>query len=244
MSGEAAEIEKVTEQPETLLLNKYFGFKQLDFLSEKGISCVKPLEIVDYNSNDLTSSKNNSRWTVRVAAITGNDFDLPSILGVDANEALEWINNQHAIDDRYVFFCSEYFKPVISGRMHIRYFSTVIEMSTGDFLNFKHSVPEFSATYYYNKIYENAEFSPKFTKEIYMRVLDLSKNLKLIYRGDFISMPYLIHEYDFAFIPHGDDLELKIVGMRTDNEKYKGYLSSLVDEIYCNLSKQYENDVF
>ena len=214
----------VTNQPETLILNKYLGFKQLSYIQGNGFPCIVPIEIENYKDNFLCDANSNTLWTIRVATIIGRDYDLPSILGVNQTIALDWMEEQYKQNSNYMFFCSEYFKPMISGRIHIEYFSTRIEMSLGDFSSFKHSIPDLSMMCEFNQEFfqktNNHIISPNYAEE----VINLSKRLKYLYKDEFSTNSNLLHEYDFAFIPNdAKQYDLKIIGMRTYIEKSNLY---------------------
>ena len=239
----AQEMLMVTNQPETLALNKYLGFKQLSYIEEKGFSCVIPIEVEECLDNTLVNSSSHKLWTVRVATITGKDFDLPSIIGVDKTTALQWIEQQREINHNFVFFYSEYFEPKISGRIHIEYFSTRIEMSLGDFHSFKHSIPDLSTTCNFNQIFVNKIDKHLIDAKFIKRVIYLSKRLKQLYQEEFMAEPGMLYEYDFAFIPKNDLLELKIIGMRAYVEKDKQY-GMFPPSVFEFLSDLYKNELF
>lgn len=223
----------VTNQPETLILNKYLGFKQLSYLQENGFSCIIPNEIENHTENFLHNDIADALWTIRVATITGRDFDLPAIIGVDKTTALSWMDKQHKQNPNYVFFCSKYFNPIISGRIHIEYFNTRIEMSLGDFSSFKHGIPDLAVTSNFNQDFKRKIDKKLIDKNYVEEVIYLSKRLKYLYKDEFITDSNLLHEYDFAFIPNDiSKYDLKLIGMRTYIEqcnKYGNIPPSLLD---------------
>lgn len=233
----------VTSQPETLILNKYMGFKQLSYIQEKGISCIIPNEIEKIKEDFWCRVSNDNLWSIRVATITGRDFDLPSIIGVDKSTAFDWIVAQKNTNPNFLFFYSEYFKPIISGRIHMQYFNTKIEMSLGDFDFFKHNVPELSIISSFGQSFER-KIDKHLIDEIYIeQTISLSKRLRTLYGKEFISDLNLLHEYDFAFIQNGAEIELQIIGMRAyidKNIKY-GKISPL---LLRYLMESYRDNLF
>ena len=137
-------MEDVINQPEIKVINKYFGFHQLEYLSDNGIDVVKATEICDSDYKLLKNSPIDKLWSIRIAAISGQDFNLPSLIGVNKNDAVNWIKKQQAENVRYVFFYSSFFYAHKSGRIHIEKNITHIEVSNGDFDKFKHEIPDLS----------------------------------------------------------------------------------------------------
>ena len=162
-------------------------------------------------------------WSIRVATITGRDFDLPSIIGVDKSTAIDWIVKHNNINPNFVFFYSEYFKPIISGRIHMQYLNTKIEMSLGDFNTFKHNVPDLSIKSDFGQPFERKADNQLIDDRCSEQSIYLSKRLRNLYRKEFMSDLNLLHEYDFAFIQNGTEIELRITGMRAYIDKNVKY---------------------
>jgi len=213
--------EEVTKLPEMIIFNKYLGFQQLDFLNDNGISCVLPTEIIDYNDNIIVNSPPNKKWSVRVAALTGKDFDLPSLIGANKSTAIKWINHQHLKEDRYIFMCSEYFEASVCGRIHIEKNKISIEASVGDFDYFKHNTPDWSSTSYFGFSYLNAIDNGKIDDDSKLKLIELSFRLEDIYQDEIHNFSNILFEFDFAFgnfttyeIESSNENILKIVSMR------------------------------
>ncbi|MBO5947466.1 hypothetical protein J6Q66_01365 [bacterium] len=209
---------EVTKQPVTMIINKYFGFKQLNFLNDNKIGCVLAKEINDFTDNIMICSDPNKLWSIRVAAMTGKDFDLPSIIGVNNDAAIEWIKEQHNIEKRYIFMCSEYFESKICGRMHIDKFSTLIEASCGDFKKFKHTIPDLSVISYFDMSYSDILNTQTISVTNKLRLIELAEKLKDLYAEEFEEYSNILYEFDFAFgyfqNTSEKELDLRIIGMR------------------------------
>ncbi len=215
-------MEDVINQPEIKVINKYLGFHQLEYLSDNGIDVVKATEVCDSDYNLLKNSPIDKLWSIRIAAITGQDFNLPSLIGVNKNEAVNWIKEQQAKDMRYVFFYSSFFHAFKSGRIHIERNITHIEVSNGDFNRFKHEIPDLSVeilfeTFIIEKTNNNS-IEPSCITELQV----LSQKLRKLYKEEIDGSPNVVYEFDFAFGEFTDkngsylkDEVLKIVGMRS-----------------------------
>lgn len=236
-------MEDVINQPEIKVINKYLGFHQLEYLGDNGIDVVKATEICDSDYKLLKNSPIDKLWSIRIAAITGQDFNLPSLIGVNKNEAVNWIKTQQAKDMRYVFFYSSFFHAHKSGRIHIERNITHIEVSNGDFDRFKHEIPDLSVeilfeTFIIEKINNNT-IEPSCITELQV----LSQELRKLYKEEIDSSPNVVYEFDFAFGEFTDkngsylkDEALKIVGMRSYD------LDKLRHELYEE--KQTDSDEF
>lgn len=215
----------------------------MSFIHEKGISCIIPIEIENLQEDFLYSVSADKLWSIRVATITGRDFDLPSIIGVDKSTAIDWIVKQNNMNPNFVFFYSEYFKPIISGRIHMQYLNTKIEMSLGDFNTFKHNVPDLSI---------KSDFGQPFERKVDHQLIDdgyteqsiyLSKRLRNLYSKEFMSDLNLLHEYDFAFIQNGTEIELRIIGMRAYIDKNVKY-NKIPPLLLRYLIESYRDNIF
>lgn len=213
--------EEVTKLPEMIVFNKYLGFYQLDFLNDNGINCVLPTEIVDYYDNIIINSPPNQKWSVRIAALTGKDFDLPSLIGAKKDTAIKWIHTKHLEEERYIFMCSEYFEASICGRIHIEKNKISIEASVGDFHDFKHNTPDWSSSSYFGFSFLDAIDNGNIDKKSKLKLIELSANLEEIYQDEIQELPTILFEFDFAFgnfttynTEDSNEDTLKIVSMR------------------------------
>lgn len=204
----------VTDQPPLMNINKYLGFSQLEYIEEKGVPCIIPTEIIDFENNMLTNLKPDQRdklFSIRVAKMTGRDYDLPSIIGVDRLTAIEWMETQYKIDHTFRFFCSEYFETKISGRMHIELFNTTIEMSLGGFNDFKHGIPDVSISSSFNQKFIEKKNTKKIGNDFINCSIEMSKKLRNLYK-DQLDVNSL-YEFDFSFLDN-KYLDFKVIGMR------------------------------
>jgi len=217
----------VTKQPEMQIINKYLGFEQLNFLQENNIDCVLAKEIYDIDNNFLLNSNKEDLWSVRVATLIGQDFDLPSKIGVDKHQALKWMKEQRNKEERYVFMCSKYFNAYKSGRIHIEKNKITIEMSVGGFDDFKHSIPNLVMVSLFNMSFNKVMDDHMISESYVWKLIDLSQRLQRIY-SDVVDNSYnVVYEFDFAFgcfmnkigISSADFL--KIVSMRSYNLNQK-----------------------
>lgn len=210
------DFSNVTDQPPLMNINKYLGFSQLEYIEEEDVPCIIPTEIIDFENNMLINQDNDQEdnlFSIRVAKMTGRDYDLPSIIGVDRSTAIEWMETQHKIDHTFRFFCSEYFATKISGRMHIELFNTTIEMSLGGFNDFKHGIPDVSISSSFNQKFIEKKNSKKIGKDFINCSIEMSKKLRNLYYKDQRDVNSL-YEFDFSFLDNNNDLDFKVIGMR------------------------------
>lgn len=212
-------MQQVTAQPEMMVLNKYFGFLQLEYLKENNIDCVMAHEFFDHNNDQIYFMDSKKLWSVRIATMTGRDFYLPSIVGATNSQAIAWIKTQQSIDNRYIFMCSEYFESTICGRMHIDKNKTSIEAFQGDFIDCNSKIPDLSISRTFKFAFTEDVNNKKipFLKKI--QLIELSKNLKELYQEELDENDKLVYEFDFSFCrdyeEQTEETKLKIIGMRS-----------------------------
>lgn len=213
-------MQQVTEQPVKVNLSKYFGFYQLGFLQDNKVDCVLVKEY-DEKDKTLINSPSTELWSVRVATRSGPDFNLPSIIGADKNEAIKWIKYQ-SVESRYVFMYSNYFNIYRCGRIHIDKFRTLIEVKNGDFQDFKKTQPDLTIESSFGFSFVAKLDNGIICEKDKIMLIDLTNRLRDLYSEELDEDSSCLYEFDFAFgcyankIGIVDDFEtLRIIGMRS-----------------------------
>lgn len=123
-------------------INKLLGFFELPQI---GIPTIKWKE---YNNNTILSD--NKMWTIRLATIKGNDFNLPRAVGVKSEEAVKFAKEmQSKYKGEALIIYYPYFVALKSGTMQLAYKEYIIEAVKKDLWNLvTHDKPEIT---YINK---------------------------------------------------------------------------------------------
>lgn len=110
-------------------MNKLLGFFDLKDSN---------LPTIDWNLFDEKTPLFDSQyaWTIRTAVVSGNDFNLPRLVGVDYKEAYEFALNLYKdFKDKGIIIYYPYFIAEKSGTIEITSNKIVIEAVNGDLWN-------------------------------------------------------------------------------------------------------------
>ena len=185
-------------------MNKYMGFYELKYLDIPTIPWQKFDSSVKLDDEHL--------WTIRVAVESGNDFNLPRVVGVKSeqayNKGLEYLRKY---GDKGIIIYYPYFIAQKSGVVDISQERTVIQGVKGDLRNLVNNGFKDETVVIRDGLFTFEGNEGFLIKQELDEILYYSNALKGRYRGFISEGKSLLLEWSYAF---NSDVDKNTIGQR------------------------------